>query len=91
MADINYEVISASEYEKRTRGRGRGRRSRYSSLGKEAESLKEGQVVAMKGSKNQVVSVRNYFKRNHGDGFQVRSVASVDGNYDIYIQRPGKK
>jgi hypothetical protein len=89
MADADYEVISMSEYEKRTRGRGRGRRSRYTALGKEAEKLKEGQVIAMNGSKNQVVSVRNFFKRNFGDTYQVRSVAGDDA-YEIYVQRAGK-
>lgn len=89
MADVDYEVISNTEYEKRTRGRGRGRRSRYTDLGKEAQKLKESQVVAMRGSKNQVVSVRNYFKRNHGDAYQVRSVAADDGDYDIYVSRAG--
>ena len=87
MADMDYEVISSSEYEKRTRGRGRGRRSRYSSLGKEAEGLKAGQVIATKGSKNQVVSIRNFFKRNFGDDYRVRSVASEGDEYDIYIER----
>jgi hypothetical protein len=87
MAQLDYEVISNTEYEKRTRGRGRGRRSRYTTLGQEAQKLKEGQVVAMKGSKNQVVSVRNYFKRNHGDEFTVRSVAGDEGTYDIYVSR----
>ena len=90
MADVDFEVISTSEYEKRTRGRGRGRRSRYTTLGKQAEGLKEGQVVAMKGSKNQVVSVRNFFKRNYGDTYQIRSVAGEDGDYDIYVRRGGK-
>jgi hypothetical protein len=65
MADVDYQIISATEYEKRTRGKGRGRRSRYTPLGKEAEKLKPGQVIAMGGSKNQVVSVRNFFKRFH--------------------------
>ena len=87
MADMDFEVISASEYEKRTRGRGRGRRSRYTPLGKEAEGLKSGQVIAMTGSKNQVVSVRNFFKRNYGDTFRVRSVAGENDQYDIYIER----
>lgn len=87
MAGVDYEVISNREYEKRTRGRGRGRRSRYTPLGKEAEKLKQGQVIAMKGSKNQVVSVRNFFKRNYGDDFRVRSVASDGDEYDIYIER----
>ncbi|HLT47038.1 MAG TPA: hypothetical protein VK002_07405 [Rubricoccaceae bacterium] len=90
MADIDYEVISASEFEKRTRGKGRGRRSRYTDLGKEAERLKENQVIAMTGSKNQVVSVRNFFKRNYGDDFQVRSVAGDGDTYEIYVQRAGK-
>ena len=87
---MDYEVISSSEYEKRTRGKGRGRRSRYTSLGKEAEKLKEGQVIAMTGSKNQVVSVRNFFKRNHGDDFQVRSVSGDNDDYEIYVQRAEK-
>jgi hypothetical protein len=90
MADVDFEVISTSEYEKRTRGKGRGRRSRYTALGKQAESLKDNQVVAMQGSKNQVVSVRNFFKRNYGDTYQVRSVAGEDEVYDIYVQRAGR-
>jgi hypothetical protein len=87
MADVDYEVISESEYQQRTRGKGRGRRSRYSSLGKEAEALKEGQVIALTGSKNQVVSVRNFFKRNYNDTFQVRSVSGEGEDYEIYISR----
>lgn len=87
MADIDYEVITTSEYRDRTRGKGRGRRSKYTDLGKQAESLKSGQVVAMRGSKNQVVSVRNFFKRNYEDAFVVRSVAAEDDQYDIYIHR----
>ena len=87
---MDYEVISASEYEKRTRGKGRGRRSRYTTLGKEAEKLKEGQVIAMTGSKNQVVSIRNFFKRNYGDAYQVRSVSGDNDEYEIYVQRAEK-
>ena len=87
MADQDFEVISTSEYQKRTRGRGRGRSSKYSSLGKEAEKLTSGKVSAFNGSKNQVVSVRNFFKRNYGSDYSVRSVASENGSYDIYIQR----
>ena len=91
MADVDYEVISKSEYDKRTRGRGRGRRSRYTALGKEAEGLKESQAIAMKGSKNQVVSIRNFFKRNYGDDFQVRSISGEGDSYDIYVRRSEKK
>lgn len=87
MADLDFHVISADEYRTRTRGRGRGRRSKYSALGQQAENLKKGQVIAMTGSKNQVVSVRNFFKRNYNDDFAVRSVSAGDDAYDIYIQR----
>ena len=87
MADMDFEVISTDEYKNRTRGRGRGRRSKYSGLGQQAEKLKKGQVVAMSGSKNQVVSVRNFFKRNYNDDFVVRSVAGKGDTYDIYVQR----
>ncbi len=87
MADQAYEIISTSEYQKRTRGRGRGRTSKYSALGKEAENLGSGKVIALSGTKNQVVSIRNFFKRNYGNDFVVRSVSGDDGNYDIYIQR----
>jgi hypothetical protein len=87
MADIDFEVISSSEYEKRTRGRGRGRRSKYDELGKQASFLKAGQVIAARVSKNQVLSLRNHFKRRHGEEFTVRSIAADDGGYDVYIQR----
>jgi hypothetical protein len=89
MADIDFEVISADEYSTRTRGRGRGggRRSKYTAIGQQAQNLKKGQVVALKGTKNQVVSVRNYFKRNYNEDFTVRSVAAGEDAYDIYIHR----
>ena len=87
MSDPAFEVISTSEYQKRTRGRGRGRTSKYSPLGREAEKLGSGKVIALNGSKNQVVSIRNFFKRNYEDEFVVRSVASEGDTYDIYISR----
>lgn len=87
MADFDFEVITTDEYRARTRGKGRGRRSKYSALGQQAEQLKKGQVVALNGSKNQVVSIRNFFRRNYGDDFVVRSVSGEGDSYDIYIER----
>lgn len=87
MSSQEFEVISTSEYQKRTRGRGRGRTSKYSSLGKEAEKLTSGKVIALNGTKNQVVSIRNFFKRNYNDEFAVRSVSAENDTFDIYVQR----
>ncbi|CAN5526082.1 hypothetical protein BH23BAC4_BH23BAC4_08060 [soil metagenome] len=86
---FQFERLSEDEYEVRRRstGSGRGRRSKYTPVGVEAEKLENDQVLVFKASKNEVQSIRNYFRRNYDADFQVSASSAGEDQFEVSVRR----